>query len=189
LLPYSSLLRQTASAMDPSMREAKTVVDGLRYYIPSVRQGLLPKRNWLGEPIPNAAYGGDIAGAPGVSAILQHRNAVPDPLGLEMQALDLKPAAPKNSVGGVQLPPTLYDRYQTVAGGFTRHLLENLISQPGWHQLSAPAREDFFREAIKTAREAAGKKMQIDYPQIIQQGIDNRINHINGVKPAKLQEP
>src|SRR6185312_14951481 len=37
-LPYSSLLRQTASITDPYMREAKTFVDQLRYAVPFARQ-------------------------------------------------------------------------------------------------------------------------------------------------------
>jgi hypothetical protein len=187
LLPYSSLLRQVASSMDPSMREAKTVVDGLRYYIPVARQGLLPKRDWSGTPIANAGYGGDLP-VPGLSSIIQHRSAVADPVALEFQALDIKPAPPQDRIKGVKLPPQLYDIYQSTAGPFTRTALEHYVNTPGWHDLPIGVRADIFRSTIRATREAAGAAMQMRYPQLIQQGVEDRVNRINGGKPGKLQD-
>lgn len=187
LLPYSSLLRQTASAMDPSMREAKTVVDGLRYYIPSVRQGLLPKRDWSGTPIANAGYGGDLS-VPGASAIIQHRNAVADPVAQELAVLDIKPAPPQDRIRGVKLPPKLYDQYQSTAGPFTRTALEAMINQPGWHDIPQFARAEIVRSVIRSTRETAATAMQMGHPEIIAQGVQDRLNKINGVKPTKLKD-
>ncbi len=187
MLPFSSALRQTASAMDPSMREAKTVVDGLRYYIPVVRQGLLPKRDWTGSPIANAGYGGDLP-VPGASAIIQHRAVGTDPISLEMKTLDLHPAPPQDRIGGVKLPPKLYDEYQTVAGSFTRTTLESMVRQPGWYSLPPFVREEVFRRTIRSTREAAAATLQAAHPEIIQTGIDNKVGHINGVKPVKLKD-
>lgn len=187
LLAYSSLLRQVASSMDPSMREAKTVVDGLRYYIPVARQGLLPKRDWSGTPIANAGYGGDLP-VPGVSSIIQHRSAVADPVALEFQALDIKPAPPQDRIKGVKLPPQLYDIYQSTAGPFTRNALEQYVNTPGWHDLPVGVRADIFRSTIRATREVAGAAMQMRYPQLIQQGVEDRMNRINGGKPGKLQD-
>ena len=190
LLPFSSALRQTASSMDPYMRKTKSVVDGLRYYIPHARQGLEPKRNWLGEPLANPSYGGDLS-VPGASSIIQHRDATADPLAMEMKALDLKPAAPLNRVGGVQLPPSLYDRYQVTAGAMTRTALENFTRQPGWYDMTPFVRQQLFRNTISSARRAAGAVIQAQNPAIIQQGIDQRERRILGdfSKPKPMAEP
>lgn len=187
LLPYSSALRQTASAMDPSMREAKTIVDGLRYYIPGLRQGLNPKRDWLGQPIPNAGYGGDLP-APGVSAIMQHRDAVPDPIGLEMQALDMRPAPPQDRIKGVKLTPSMYDTYQATAGPYLKQVLDQYVNSPGWHDLPVSARQEVIRSTIRATRESAAAAMQMQYPQLIEQAVKNRVDRINGVKPTKLKD-
>lgn len=187
LLPYSSAQRQVASAMDPEMREAKTLTDGLRYYIPAVREGLLPKRDWTGSPIANAGYGGDVAGAPGLSAIIQHRQVNGDPVDQEMHALNLHPAPPSDRIGGVKLTPALYDKYQSTAGPFTRQTLENYVRMPGWYDMPPFVREETFRNAIKNTRAMAGAAMQAKYPQIIQQGIDNKVGRIKGEKPGRLQ--
>jgi hypothetical protein len=179
-LPYSSALRQTASAMDPYMRETKGVVDGLRYYIPGQRQGLEFKRDWLGRPIPNAGYGGDLP-VPGVSAIIQHRTAIPDALGMEMQALDLHPAKPEDRIAGVKLTPRLYDHYQAAAGALTESTLTNLINMPDWHSMPPIVRQQAFQKAISASRKAAGAAIQMQYPALIQAGIDQRMDQINGV--------
>lgn len=188
LLPYSSLLRQTASLMDPSMREAKNVVDGLRYYIPAVRQNLPLKRDWTGNPIANAGYGFDVPNVPLASAIIQHRQVGTDPIAFEMKALDLHPAKPSDRVGGVKLPPALYDRYQSIAGPMTREALEMAVNMPGWYDLPTYVRQEVFRGAIRSSREAAGSIMQVANPQIINQAVQDRINRIEGQKPTKLKE-
>jgi hypothetical protein len=187
LLPFSSAQRQIASSMDPYMRETKSVVDGLRYYIPMVREGLQPKRDWLGAPIANRGYGGDLP-VPGLSSIIQHGDARPDPLALEMQALDLHPAPPENRIGGVKLTPKLYDTYQATAGPLTRTALEGYINQPGWHDIPLSVRKDIFKSTIEGARQTAGAAMQMRYPQIIQQGVDQTIARIKGEKPPKMSD-
>jgi hypothetical protein len=188
LLPYSSALRQTASAADPYMRETKSFIDGLRYYIPNQRQGLLPKRDWSGMPVANAGYGGDVPNAPGLSAVIQHRDARPDPVALEMQALDIHPAAPQDRIKGVKLPPQLYDTYQSTAGPYTRTALESMVNAPGWHDMPMSVRQEVFKSIIRSTREAAGAAMQMRYPQLIQQGVQDRIAKINGDKPGKLRD-
>lgn len=187
LLPYSSLLRQVGSSSDPYMRETKSVVDGLRYYIPVARQGLLPKRDWSGTPVANASYGGDLP-VPGASSIIQHRSAIADPVAQELAALDIKPAPPADRIKGVKLPPQLYDIYQSTAGPFTRTALEHYVNAPGWQDMPIGVRAEIFRRTIASTREAAGAAMQMRYPQLIQQGVEDRMNRINGGKPGKLQD-
>lgn len=187
LLPYSSAQRQVASSMDPYMRDTKSIVDGLRYYVPGFRQGLNPKRDWLGSPISNASYGGDTA-VPGASSIIQHRDATPDPISQEMTTLDLRPAIPQDRIKGVKLPPKLYDTYQATAGPFLRQTLGSYINQPGWHDIPVGIRQELVRNAIRTTRNSAAAAMQMQHPEIIQQGVADRVARINGVKPTKLKE-
>lgn len=190
-LPYSSALRQTASAMDPEMREVKSLVDGLRYYIPSTRQGLLPKRDWLGAPISNASYGGDLA-VPGVSGVIQHRLATSDPVALEMQRLDLNPTHPQDRIGGVKLTPDQFDQYQATAGPFTRTALESLVNRPGWQGLPTYFREQAFRHVIDATRKTAAAAMQAAHPELILQGVQQKVDHITGAshtsRPKKPPE-
>jgi hypothetical protein len=108
---------------------------------------------------------------------------------MEMATLDLKPAAPQNRIKGVKLTPELYDTYQATAGPFLRQILQSYVNAPGWHEMPISVRQEVFRNAIKMSRNTAGAAMQMQYPQILQQAINDRMNQINGIKPAKRLQP
>jgi hypothetical protein len=177
-LPFSSLIGQTASYMDPDMREAKTFVDGLKYRIPGARESLLPKRDWSGLPVPNPQY----------HSILRTTQVKTDPVDQEMATLEIHPAPPQSRIGGVKLPPKLYDTYQATAGAFTRSALSHYVEQPGWHDLPPFVREKMFRATIEATRKSAAAAVQMQHPEIIAQGVQDRLAKINGVKPTKLQD-
>lgn len=177
-LPYSSLIRQTASFNDPYMREAKTFVDQLKYAVPYARQDLLPKRDWLGQPMDN----------PGYQSIIRQRAVNSDPIDLAVSQLrGFKPAPPRNMIGGVQLPPKMYDEYQATAGAMTRAGLEVMVRAPGWGEIPPGIREQIIHSTVEKARQTAGSMMQAKHPELIMQGIQNKQDKINGVKPTKLQ--
>jgi hypothetical protein len=178
-LPASSFLGQTASFMDPEMRQAKTIVDGFKYRIPGERETLLPKRDWSGVPVPNPQYGN----------ILRQTQAQADPIDLEMARLGIHPAPPQDRIGGVKLPPGLYDKYHASTAPLTRMMLGNLVDTEGWNDLPPGVREDVIRKTIAAARKYSASAMQMAYPQIIQQGVDNKINKLIGAEPGKLPEP
>jgi hypothetical protein len=187
LMPFSSLVRQTASGGlpftggalgDPYMRQTRGFIDSLKYNIPGMRETLLPQRDFLGEALPNPQYGN----------ILRSRRATVDLVASEMDRLQIHPAPPQDRIGGVKLPPKLYDEYQVRAGAIARVTLENWVKQPGWDQLLPGVQANIFRTSIQAAHQTAGSIMQVRYPEIIQQGIDNRQRQIRGEKPGVLQE-
>jgi hypothetical protein len=155
VVPFSSLLSQTASGGlpgtggylgDPYMREARTFFDGLKYKIPGQRETLLPKRDWLGQPMPNPQYGN----------ILRQKQAITDPVSLEMERLQIHPSLPQDRIGGVKLSRPLYDEFQTVAGAYTKTALEALVNQPGWTDLPTSARIGAIHANITQSRQLAG---------------------------------
>jgi hypothetical protein len=178
-LPYSSLLRQTASFNDPYMREAKNFVDELRYAIPWARQDLLPKRDWLGQPMDN----------PGYQSIIRQRAVNADPVDLAVSQLrGFKPAPPQARIGGVALPPKLYDEYQTTAGAMARAGLETVVRSPGWGEMPPGIREQIVHSMVEKARQTAGSILQAKHPELIIQGVKDRQDKISGVKPTKLSD-
>ena len=178
-LPYSSLIRQTASFNDPYMREAKTFVDQLRYSVPWARQDLLPKRDWLGAPMTN----------PGYQSIIRQRAVNGDPIDVAVSQLrGFKPAPPQDRIGGVKLPPKMYDEYQTTAGAMSRAGLETMVTAPGWGQIPPGIREQIIHSMVEKARQTAGSMMQAKHPELIMQGITDRQDKIAGNKKTKLTE-
>jgi hypothetical protein len=169
-LPYSSALRQAAAYMDPDMREAKNFIDGLRYNIPVAHEGLLPRRDWTGNVIPNPAY----------HSVLRGGNAVADPINLEMQALNIWPTLPRNRIGGVKLTPQQYDEYQAHAGPLTHTMLEHMVGAPGWKSMPPFIRETMIRSMIKSTRAQAAAYMQMRHPELITQGIRQKVERVTG---------
>lgn len=170
LSPFSSAQRQTAAFMDPYLRDAKTFVDQLRVGVPMLREGVLPKRDWLGRPVANPAY----------QSVLRTGAATSDPLSQEMQALHITPTPPEDRIAGVKLTPELYDEYQATAGPLTQMMLNSMVNSPNWHQLPDFVRETAIRNVIKSSREQAAGAMQIYHPALIGAGIQQRIDHITG---------
>jgi hypothetical protein len=161
------------------MREAKTFVDQLRYAVPFARQELLPKRDWLGQPMDN----------PGYASIIRQRAVNADPIDLAVSQLrGFRPAPPQPRINGVALPPKMYDQYQATAGGMTRAALESLVTSPGWGQMPPGIREQIIHSMVENARRTAGSMMQASHLELIMQGIKDRQDKISGVKPTKLQE-
>lgn len=170
-MPFSSFFRQTAAYQDPYMRQAKSIFDGIKYALPGARETLLPKRDWLGQPIPNAQYG----------SILRQRQALDDPLNSEMTRLQIHPGLPSDRVGGVKLEPDMYDRYQVFAGALTKQALDSIVSAPGWKEKPDFFRETAIRQTISDARKMAAGALMAANPKLIQQGVQQKIDHITGV--------
>lgn len=187
-LPYSSLLRQTASSGlpfsggalgDPIMREAKTFIDQIRYTVPFARQDLLPKRDWLGQPMTN----------PGYASVIRQREVNADPVDMAVSQLrGFKPAPPLDRIGGVKLPPKMYDEYQATAGAMTRAGLEVMVRAPAWGEMPPGIREQIIHGMVEKARQTAGAMLQARHPELIMQGVIDRKDKINGIKPTKLKD-
>lgn len=141
-----SLTTQFASAADPYMRQADSLLNGLKYHIPGVRETLLPKRDPIfGEPVPN----------PGYHNILRKAPVNTDPVKEEMDRLGYYPTAPEKKIAGVQLSPELYDRYEVMAGSMAKTALEGFVGHPSWGQMPPQARVAIMKSTIQESRKTA----------------------------------
>lgn len=174
LVPYSSLGSQVASIQDPYQRQINTVFDAIKSKIPGQRETLLPKRDWSGVPVANPR---EDAGSVFRSVPISH-----DPVDLALQALKMTPAAPEKTIGGVQLTPEQYDKYWATAGMYTRPALRALVDGPSWGQTPAFIKEQLFLNTIERTRAQARMSMQFAYPELMQQGIQQKVDRIQGVK-------
>ncbi len=182
-LPFSSALGQSASFMDPSMREAKSLLDGIKNQIPGQRETLLPKRDWLGQPVPNPQF----------HNIIRQRQANVDPVNAEMDRLQIHPGPPQDRIGGVKLSPKLNDDYQVYAGAMTKTALDHLVAQPGWTELPTSTRINMIHATIKSSRQTAEAMVQAQHQELIGQGMQQRMDFITGKsltpRPKKAPEP
>jgi hypothetical protein len=176
-LPLSSMVGQTASFTDPSMRRAQTFLDNIKYRIPGLRQTLPIKTDWSGQPVPN----------PGYHNINRAVAANTNPLDLELVALGVHPGMPSRVINGVRLNDQHYDDYVSLSGQLARQTLDRFVTRPQWTEAPASERAKIVRDIIKTSREEAGKAIQVRNPALIQQGMEQSRKVLTAPGTPKLK--
>jgi hypothetical protein len=170
-IPFSSFLSQNASIMDPDMRVANTLVDGLKYRLPSVRETLLPKRDPIyGEPVHN----------PGYMSVMRESPINTDRGKAELDRLGYYPTAPQRTIGHVKLNDEQYDRYEATAGPLVKQMLAAEINSPRYQAMPDAAKTERVKGIIEFARARARMALQMDAAHLIRQGTDNRTRQITG---------
>lgn len=161
-----SLVTQFASAKDPYMRQADTILDGLKYHIPALRETLTAKRDPLyGEPVPN----------PGYHDILRQSPVSSDPVKAELDRLKYYPTAPEKTIGGVRLTSEQYDRYEATAGPLVKQMLSAAVNGPNYAEMPDFEKQAMLKSIIGAGRARARAAMQADDAEgLLQKGIDAR---------------
>ncbi len=178
-LPLASL-SQAASFIDPHMREAKGLIDGIMMRTPGLRQLLPVKRDPLyGDPRPN----------PGYLTLLRHVPAA-DPIKIDMENVGYFPTKPANHIGGVLLTREQYDKYQATAGPAVHKALNALVSRPGFDQLPAGVQRKQFEDTVKRMRELAARTIQMENQAALMKAGRERREKFNktGSKKLAIQE-
>jgi hypothetical protein len=165
---------QTAQAIDPIVREARTVVDGLKARIPGLSQALMPKRDVWGEPIVReGGLGPDIA-SPIAESRLKN-----DPVNKALIAANYFPGKVDRKIRGVELTDQQYDDYARIAGRTAKVRLNAIVSMPGFDQMPESTRKELMTNAITNSREMARSLIMMQNPEIMKKA--------NDAKRAKLQ--
>lgn len=144
-MPYSVGMGQIARKVDPYMRETKgeNIVDSIfktaRAKLPYVSEGLSPRRDRFGEPIPS--------GAP-------LPNYANDRVVQELERIPMGIGKYERKIRGVRLTDQQYDDFVRQAGRMTKMLMNNTVSIPGFAQMPVGQRQELLHNDIKVARQA-----------------------------------
>lgn len=170
-------LAQVAREEDPYLRDARNILDAVKTRIPGKSQDVPVRRSIWGEPIKlEGSLGPDM-----LSPIYTSR-VKNDPVNQELIKLEIWPAALDRKIRGVELKPDQYDAYQRVAGRLSKTTLDQIVKQPAWLQLPDYARREVIVNTIQNTRETARNYMLMQYPQLLQDSVDLRVEQINGVR-------
>ena len=165
---------QTAQTIDPTVREARTIIDTLKARTPGLSMTLMPKRDIWGEPVVReGGLGPDIA-SPIAEARLKN-----DPVNQVLLSAGYYPATLERKIRGIDLTDQQYDDYARIAGRMAKMQLNAFVSTPGIATLPAQVRADKMRQIINSAREAARSMILMQNPDIIQKA--------NEAKTAKFK--
>lgn len=159
--PYSVGMAQMARASDPYSRQARTIMDAVRAKIPGMSEGLLPRRDIWGEPMPNR----EALIAKGLTAIYESKMST-DPVNLAMVNLGIGPAQPERKIRNVQLTDQEYDDYSRIAGRMTKGRLDVIVRSPDFVRWPATTQHDVIEQVIRECREASRGVIMAKYPHI-----------------------
>ena len=152
-----NVIGQPTTMADPVVREVNSALEAIQARIPGMRQDLLPKRDWLGEPVQTKER---------VGVILPSRtqDVSTDKVRLEAARLDLSmAAAPKKThigkgtgkIGDVKFTPEEQDNFEKIAGEFVHPILTNIVNAPGYDAMPDMIKQRIFREVITAGRRVA----------------------------------
>jgi hypothetical protein len=161
---------QTAKAIDPVVRQTRTVLDNLKSRIPGLSQTLMPKRDVWGEPMTReGGLGPDI-----VSPISESR-LKNDPVNKALLAANYFPGKLDRKIRGVELTDQQYDDYTRIAGRTAKMRLDTIVQMPGFAQMPETVRKDLMTKAITTSREMARSLIMMQNPDILKRANDAKM--------------
>lgn len=171
-LAVPAISSQTAQALDPHLRDARTVMDAIKARVPVLSQSVPVRRNVWGEP----AEKGDAIGPDVVSPFFATQ-AKSDPLSREIARLRAPlPRTPRAiNVDGTRtnLTAKQYDAYVQLAGQPAKRYLESYIGTPEWKELTDDERRDEVKSTLEEFRGSARIELKKRFPELGGKGDDD----------------
>lgn len=153
-----SVVGRIAHIVDPTIRESEGVVERIQSRLPVLSEGLLPRRNSLGEPI---QYEGGIAG--GMFDPFYSRRMRDDPVVNALRKDDLSIGMPSRYLTikkeRFKLTPEEYDQYLEFSGTEIKERLANWIQRGDYEKLNLDKKETKLDKIIREARTNAKNKI------------------------------
>lgn len=184
LVPFSSFLRNTAQAMDPTIREVRTttygedgkpdpvasyldgLVNSLKRGIPGQSDTLPPMRDLWGEDITRASglgWGYDF-----ISPIASRADD-PDPVSQVILDNKIEVSSAPRIINGVRLTNEEYSEFVREAGRPAKEYLDKLIASPGFKRMSEGPdgmKAEVVKDVINNFRDRARQVMMQRNPQL-----------------------
>lgn len=190
MVPYSSFLRNVATANDPVARDAKTVVygedlkvdpvatwwqatiDKVKRGIPGQSDTLPPLRDLWGEPIDRSSgigWGWDF-----ISPIASKADN-PDEVTKAIIDNKISISFPPRTIDGVQLSAEEYDQFSELAGKPAKEYLNEIVKTPSFAKMSDGPdgmKAELVKNVINNFREQARGQMMMKHPELRDRAIN-----------------
>lgn len=157
---------QTAQALDPHLRDARTIMDAIKRRVPVLSQGVPVRRNVWGEPVSS----GDAIG-PDVLSPFYATTASNEPFRQEIARLRAPISMPRRylTIEGrrVDLTPEQYDKLVQLSGAPAKQYLEEQIRSPEWRSMNDGERREFVKEALADFRQAGRAALLELHPELV----------------------
>jgi hypothetical protein len=173
-----NIIAQPTAMMDPTVREVNSMLDAIKARVPGMREELLSKRDWLGEPVPAKER-------LGVVLPIREQKISDDKVRLEAARLDISmAAAPKKlhlgrgtgKLGDVELTPEERDKFEEVGGKMAHQILTQIVNAPNWDSTPDLIKRRVFTKTLTAAHKyAAAVALPMDKRAAYLQGITEKM--------------
>jgi hypothetical protein len=173
-----NIIGQPTAMADPFVREVNGMLEAIQARIPGMRQDLIPKRDWLGEPVPTKERLGVILPS-------RMQEVSDDKVRLEAARLDISmAAAPKKThigkgtgkLGDVPLTPEEMDKFEQVGGQFAHGILTNIVNAQGYDQIPDMIKRQIFSKVLTAShRLAAVQALPMEKRLLMIQSISEKV--------------
>jgi len=152
-----NIIGQPTAMADPVVREVNSSLEAIMARIPGFRQQLLPKPDWLGQPIPTKERIG-VIGPVRIQPVSE------DKVRLEAARLGISMASPPKKthvgkgtgkLGDVDLTPEETNTFARVGGEMAHRILGNIVASPGYDQIPDLVKRSIFSKVLTAAHRVA----------------------------------
>lgn len=177
--PIPNLVKDFGKSQDPYQREANSITDYAKSNIPFVRNTMLPRRDALGNPIPQEPTG--------INAFIDPFNtktpvndSVTNELG-RLNSVDQNATPGKlnssQTIKGVKqkLTPEQLDVLESTVGPVIRQKLDALIQSPGYQRLGDEEKANAIQSVVASTRKLVRGGLDVNNPSATttQESVDN----------------
>lgn len=152
-----NVIGQPTTMADPVVREVNSALEAIQARIPGMRQNLLPKRDWLGEPV-------ETKERMGVVGPVRTMKVTDDKVRLEAARLDISlAAAPKKThigkgtgkLGDVELTPEERNKFAEAGGKMAHKILTGVVNAQGYDQMPDLVKRRIFAKVLTASHQYA----------------------------------
>ncbi len=149
-----AVVAQAARTMDPTLHEAKTMLDAIRARVPGLSSALPAKLDVWGKPIENEGGLG-----PNIVSPVWQSTDKKDPVNAAVLSSGATVSAPGKTLGKRLLADEEYHRYAAAAGQLAHKRLTVLVVGAGFAKRSAPDRAELIEKLVRSARKEVRDQM------------------------------
>lgn len=154
-------IAQYSRTRDPYMREAETIMDGIKARIPGYRETLAIREDVMGQPIKQEGGLG-----PDLLSPIYMKAAKTDPTIAEMLRLKNYPGRLQKNIGGVDLTPDEWHFYSHAGGVLTKQYMDAVVAAPVFKELPDDIRHKVLADAMNKARDMARDATKAKFPDL-----------------------
>lgn len=160
-----AIVAHAAGAMDPEMREARTLLDKIKQRVPGMSRNIEARRNVWGEEMKK----GDSFGPDFLSPIYTSK-ADASPLMQEVARLKAPLSMPQRTITvdgkRVELTPEQYSYFVQLSGKPAKKYFEEMIDTRRWKRMDDEHRREFMKKKLEGFRATARGQLRDMFPEL-----------------------